>query len=163
MGMYEDLHNMNVIRPIIDRIKPGYFEPVEKPDGTYRLKNVQYTNPKNPWILTRRIKDRLCDFWYDVIFQDYGMLPHGCTGCWKVCMKLDTLEQLMKTLALQKRLDLPAKCGMDERPWTDCLYSAYWYVPYQDGLEGGRKLWKLIKKEVHKHVDPKINVILKRA
>lgn len=163
MGMYEDFHKINVIRPIIDSIRPNLYEPVVYPDGKHGLKLAMSASPSSPWILVRRSHDRLCEFWFDVIFRDYGLLPIGCVSCFKVCMKLDNLDQLFKTLALQKKMDLPSKCGIDERGWTDTLYSAFWYVPLGGGLEAGRELWKQVNKAVHKHVDPGIKVILKRA
>ena len=164
MAMYEALASMNVIRPIVRKFQQGIYKLVPDDDfGGYRIAIRQSPNVFLPWVLTVRSQDRMCDFWYDVLFEDYGLLPSGCGGCWKIAMKLETLDQLFGVLNLQRRMGKPSKCGMDERPWVDALYTAYWYCPYKEGLEGARALHQKVSRAVHREVDPKIKVLLKRA
>jgi len=133
-------------------------------DNTYTMHIEQYPSVLQPWLHVKKCEDRLCQYWYDVLFEDYRLLPAGCTGCWKVVTKMQTLKQLMDLYKLQLKHPFHAcKCGLDQRSWTDCLYSAYWYCPLAGGLEEARNIWKQVNKLVHKHVDPKLEVYLKRG
>lgn len=164
MQMYEALASTNIIRPVVHRFKHGQYRLVpDREFGGYRVAIMKTPDPSLPWVFSVPEWERNCSFWYSVLFEDYNLLPHACGSCWKVCMKLDTLHQLFGILTLQKRMGHPSKCGMDTRPWVDALYSAYWYSSVKGGLEEARKLWKRVKRKVHKEVDPNIKVILKRA
>jgi len=165
MALYEDLKAVNII-PQVARFMPNhaYKMVYNKESNDHQMVVDMYPSVAQPWIHVKKCDDRLCQYWYDVLFSAYKLLPIGCTGCWKVCVKLQTLKQLMAVYKLQQTQPVTAcKCGMDQRPWNDCLYGAYWYQPLAGGLETARKNWAKINKLVHKHVDPKLTVILKRG
>jgi hypothetical protein len=160
MALYEEFTSTDVTGPALKAKKAGHrIEHLD--DGRFRVKPVR--GSETPWVHTRLCMKRNCGLWNRVYWQFYRFVPRGCYNCWKIVCKIETLKDLMKMERLQARLDLPAKCGMDRRSYTDCLYCSFWYAPYDEGLDGARKLWKRINKAVKCEVNADLKVYLKRG
>lgn len=106
---------------------------------------------------------RQCAKWFGVYWKTYGLLSQGCMGCWKVSARPNNLEQLFNVFELQKKMGLPAKCGMERREIVRGIYNAFWYAPLDKGLDGGRALYKKVKRKIKQSGMTDVKVILKRA
>lgn len=162
MALYEDLDSINILRPVAQEFLTGKLTlDGDEYGGKVKTwgKEVKYDSP---WIHTGTNDARLCSFWFYVLFSHYNLLPYGCMGCWKICTKLESLDQLLQVYNLQREMGLNSKCGADRREYTDCLYSAFWYGPYDGGLDGARELYARLVEAV-KVIDPVPELILKRG
>jgi hypothetical protein len=110
----------------------------------------------SPWVHIRIAGNRDCFLWKDVMFPAYNFVPSGCQSCWKTVVRPSTLEQLMGLYEIQKKLDLPSKCGIELREYVHGLYGGYFYA---DSLEEGREQYRIVREAV----PAEIPVILKRA
>jgi len=156
MGEYQELAKRNVLKPIEKHIDAGVMR--VHYDNTVTAETV----PKRhtPFIMVEHPWDRNCSKWFQIYFELYGLLPPPCMNCWKIVAKPKTLRELMEIHALQKTLGLPAKAGMEVRTYTSGIYSAFWYCPMKEGLEGALELYKLVNDDLSKRG---IECILKRA
>lgn len=121
--------------------------------------------PRSPYVFQPGVDSRSCRKWNRVYFNLYGIIPRGCFNCFKVVVRPQTVKDLLKVRKIQKRLGLAAKCGMEQRPELQVkgLYSGYWYCPIDEGLEGARKVHKIVEREILKELGFQTPVILKRA
>lgn len=156
MSLYEELTQVDILRPVIGLLKSGKFN--MDWDGKIRLKE---TVPfERYWLTNVFCPDRMCHIWIPVYFQRYKFIPKGCRNCWKVVLQPKTLRELMKVRKVQLQGGIPSKCGLELRPYTGNVggYGAYWYAPLEGGLEGGRELFVKLTQEF-----PDKTLILKRG
>ena len=158
MALFEDFSEIDVIRPVKHLVDNGSLK-LGKDNTIIVTKEI---GVQCPWKFQNMLQDRKCNLWHDIYFNKYGHQAKGCFNCWKIVVKPKSLKELMQMVSLQKKLDLPSKCGIDKRNYTDCLYSGYWYCPLEGGLDEARKLYKTVKKEVRKKVHD-MSIILKRG
>ena len=158
MAIYEEFSRVDLIRPVKHHFDSGTFK--FGYENTITLQKA--TSVHSPWKIHKQAPDRKCNLWHDIYFNKYNHMAKGCLDCWKIVVKPQTLKELVQISNLQKTLDMPSKCGIDRRDYTDCLYSGYWYCPLSGGLEEARELYKTIKKEVRKQVHG-IDIFLKRG
>ncbi len=157
---FDDMAKIDVLRPIEGALRDHML--LLGNDGIVRSR-LRARLIDSDWIHIRRASDRICGKWMRFYWEVYKLLPKGCMGCWKICMKLNTLEQAMAVHQLQERMDLPSKTGIEKRFYAESPFSAFWYSPLAEGLEGARKLHKKISKQVHRECDSSIKVVLKRG
>lgn len=130
--------------------------------------NVEFDSP---WIFAKSDYLQNCFLWKDILFHEIveknlprerWFAPLGCMECYKVVVRPKTLKQLFALERLQKRLDLPSKCGIEIRPEVFGNFGGYFY---NRGLEQGLNCYKKVRAEVNKVsiLGKDIKVILKRA
>jgi len=97
--------------------------------------------------------DRKCGKWLDIYHEHYKILPPPCKKCWKLVYKPYTVVELIEIQKFQSQLNLPAKCGLENRDYTSDRgsYRAFWYCPYDCGLQGGREHFQLVKTALEDH------------
>lgn len=162
MGLYEKLKSIEVYTPVAHLgIKPDT-------DGVFRLprKSDPSNVDKSIWIKhcgSEEYTRRHCYFWFDFLFDCYGIVPRGCRACWKVVLNIKTLKRLMEIKDLQSTMKYNCKCGLENRPYTGKVgsYGAYWYGRLSQGLEGGRKMFKYVQEHLNKY--EKKQILLKRG
>lgn len=112
-------------------------------DGKLEMKNPQMAY-ETPWIHVRHLNGFNCQLWHQIVFNLISLklpanerfVPRRCQECWKVVVRPRTLQQLFNLLEIQKRLDRPAKCGIEPRESVHGLYGGYFYNTSKDkGLE----------------------------
>ena len=160
--LYEQLQDIDVLNPIegeFDRGKVRVKPQTKQIEETGHLS--EHVN--HGWVHTRMSGDRNCKLWFDVIWDRYRLVPRGCLGCWKIVARPQNLKQTMQLYKVQQKMNLPSKCGMDRRPYSNGLWAGFWYCPRKGGLDEARKLWKRVKKEVKAACGPSVSVILKRG
>ena len=127
-----------------------------------------------PWEFTVQAGDLNCQLWSNLMFKQIfnrlpfyytggkKFVPSGCMDCFKVVARPKTLKGLFALSRLQKRLDKPAKCGIEHRQYVFGLYGGYWY---NRGLDEGLERYKEVRKAINEDPDlgSDTKVILKRA
>jgi len=160
-------HN-NLVRLLSRFLKSGAINIRPEDMKFYAPMNIQWDTP---WLHTKLDTRMNCFLWKDIIFhgiveqslpRDKWFVPASCQDCWKVVVKMKTVKQLFLMEALQKRLDLPSKCGMELRDSVFGNYGAYFY---NRGLEEGLERYKMVRAEIDNEpgLGSEISVILKRA
>ena len=120
----------------------------------------------SPWHHVKHMRQFHCDIWHQLLFNDISpgcparFIPSGCMRCFKVVVRPRTVEELFQLLELQKRLDLPSKCGIEPRETVHGLYGGYFY---NDGLAAGLECYTQIRAEIDEHIGSDVSVLLKRA
>jgi hypothetical protein len=156
MSFYEELKQIDLITPIV-----GKF-PIEVGDNGEPIVAIRNRFDNNsPWINHRPNNDRACQLWHYAYFENYRFIPKGCRSCWKVVLELGTLRELMNVMQDQTaEEEFSCKCGIEKRAATGGLglYLGFWYGRINEGLTGGRRLYKKIKETY-----PKNEVFLKRG
>jgi hypothetical protein len=161
MKEYERLLAIDVIQPVERLIDQGQLD-VDA--DSHIIPNHKFRFADHSWVHHEVDNERRCSKWMDVYWNRYRLISSGCFGCWKIVVTPETLKQLFAVHELQAKMDLPSKCGMERRPNTQGLYHGFWYAPLSEGLEGGRKLYKKIRKEMKQNgILNKVPIILKRA
>lgn len=123
---------------------------------------------ETPWVHVKHAMDLDCETWhhimFDVVFKQLGKkwIPSKCQQCWKVVVRPTTLVGLHALEAIQRRMDVPSKCGIEIRDSVHGLYGGYFYT---HSLEEGLNRYKQVRAEVDADsmLGPDIKVILKRA
>lgn len=149
---YEQLTAIDVIDPIMHLWKQRQIEtPLE---GKFHLRATHSLS--RTWIFTRMCTDRDCGNWLNIYAECYKILPPPCKQCWKVVYAPKTLKDLMDVRELQAKMDLDSKCGLEKRDYTSAIggYRAFWYAPFFDGLEGGRKRFAEVKRALELKFTP---------
>ena len=147
---------------VVEKLKPllqnGTLNPTDK--GTLVAKMQPSWN--TPWIHVKHAENKKCWLWNDVFYQQFGLIHSGCQGCWKVCVRMKTLKQLVELLELQKILDRPSKCGIEVREHVHGLYGGYFY---NDSLEEGKECYKTVRTAINQALTDgvEVKVVLKRA
>ena len=76
-------------------------------------------------------------------------VPTYCLDCWKVVVRPRTVKQLFDLYDLMEELQVPSKCGFEEREWVFGNYGGYFYNrSKQEGLSKKHTVKPLIKKQV---------------
>jgi hypothetical protein len=147
-NLYDQLRSWDVLsmlEPAID----GFHRYLRPEDG--KIKNHQVTIPMGtPWVHVKTHRNLDCGLWNHLIFKQVvpqlpsgqRFVPRGCQSCWKVVVKPRTLQQLFALLKIQKDLDIPAKCGIEQRMTTHGLYGGYFY---NTSLPVGLKCYEVVK------------------
>lgn len=143
-NLYDQLVRADILTPIKHLIDGGFVPPMT-PDGKIHVRYVLDFNEM--WIHAKHDTARRCGVWHKIWFNCYKFIPKGCRNCWKVTFKPGSLKDAFATMRLQEQMGLPAKVGMERRPFTGSEggFSAFWYAPLEEGLEGGRALWKKVR------------------
>lgn len=148
VSLYEQLCSIDIVTPILSlwqerKMSAGL-------DGKFRLHDE--LNLARAWIIAKRCPHRLCDKWLSIYHRFYHILPPPCKNCWKVVMAPRTVAELLEIEKLQAKLGWPAKAGLEQREYTSGLggYRAFWYCPFDKGLEGGRAHFKRVRRALAK-------------
>jgi len=164
MALYEELVFHDILEPIMPLFERGDLRLDPK---DWKIKFVTGAMAEKPWLFTRFAQDRNCFLW-DFYFKNYNFIPRGCRSCWKVTCKMQSIRQLVKMEKLQNEMNLPSKCGyeMESVRWfarKGGLYSAFWYVKLDGGMEEGLRLEKVVKKKVKEVFGEDLGVKLKKG
>lgn len=177
-NIYDHLRSYDVLKMLEPLLEAGnHYSRLE--DG--KIKVRQNALPTGtPWIHPKHHISLDCGLWNNIIFKmvvpqlpaDQRFVPIGCQNCWKVCVKPRTLQQLFVLLGIQKKLNLPSKCGIEHRESVHGLYGGYFY---NTSLPAGLKCYEIVKAAMldNEHMAPLIDevdshgkttrIILKRA
>ena len=164
MALYEELKFHDILEPLMPLFARGELR-LDAKDWKIRF-NFNAMAAK-PWLHARFGEDRNCYLW-NFYFNTFGFIPRGCRKCWKVTCKMESIRQLVKMHDLQYEMDLPSKCGFEaeDSRWfarKGGLYSAFWYAPIEDGIEGGLALEKKVKKRVGEVFGKDLGLRLKKG
>jgi len=153
VSFYEQLCSIDIVTPILSiwheqKMSAGL-------DGKFRLHDE--LNLARAWIIASRCPHRLCDKWLSIYHRLYRILPPPCKNCWKVVIAPRTVVELVEIQKLQDKLGWPAKAGLEQREYTSGLggYRAFWYCPFDKGLEGGRVHFKRVRRALAKALGEK--------
>jgi len=155
--LYEELHKkdrIHFLRPLIESktLRLGV-------DGKYRFDPSGLVD--NPWIQTVPRPNVECEIWANVFFNTISvrlgtkMVPSQCQKCWKVVVRPRSLRELFHVMDVQAKLKIPAKVGIERRPYVFGNYGGYFYA---DSEEQGRENYKRVKEAL-----PDLKPILKRG
>jgi hypothetical protein len=136
-----DIMHFDVIRLFEDWLAPGggwYIDP-----ETRKIrKHLAAIDPYRYWIYTNQDPNMHCHFYMEGVFQRLKFIHSRCLECYKVVVKMHTVEQLMAMAQWQKSWtvsdmgkDRFCKCGIELRSYTFYPYGAYFYTK---GLEQGK-------------------------
>jgi len=178
MNIYDHFKAYDVIsifRPLLDS---GNFY-LRPEDGKIKADKVALSKD-TPWVHVRHTPGFKCGLWHQITFKhvvptlppSQRFVPRHCQQCWKVVVKPRTLQQLFNLLEVQKALDVPAKCGIEERESVHGLYGGYFY---NKSLPAGMDCYERVKSAMmdNEHLAPLVDevdedgrttrIILKRA
>lgn len=177
-NVYDHLKAYDIIRILEPLLEGGnYYLRVE--DGKAKIRYIGL--PKDtPWVHVKHTTGFNCGLWNQITFKsvvpnlpsNQKFVPRHCQQCWKVVVKPRTLQQLFNLLEVQKKLDLPSKCGIETRESVPGLYGGYFYNKNHDA---GLRCYDKVKIAMLKneYLAPLINevdefkrttrIILKRA
>ena len=152
---------VKMLQPLID--EGSHYYRLE--DGKAKIKLA--TIPHNtPWIQAKGMPGLNCLLWHSILFDRVvpylpfkeKFVPRGCQSCWKVVVKPRTLQQLFNLHEMQKRLDLPSKAGIENRPSVPGLYGGYFY---NRSLEAGRYCYEIVKTAMleNEHLAPLVDEV----
>ena len=160
MSIYSKLVEKNWVSVFIDDINAKECQ--YQQDGTYKA--VKIFGVESPWLFTNIVGSETagegCYRVHKYLFPKLKIIPILCHSCFKVVVKPRTVVQLLELYKLQKKLNLPSKCGIERRSFVTSLYSGYFY---NKGIEAGLECYDLIRKRVSERIDPSVEVILKRG
>ena len=139
-------------RPLLEQA--GYYLREDPKD--YKIQATFHAAWKYTWIHPVKHGMLDCHLWHRVMFEVISdnlprefvepFVPSPCQQCFKVVLRMRTLEQLDAVLELQYKMGHACKCGIEEnRPHVRGLYGAYWY---NRGLEEGRERYREVKAEI---------------
>ena len=106
---------ISLVRPLLER---GSYT-IDA--GKDRLIPRQATPFNTPWHHIKSLDDADCEKWHRILFQviqkQMGVAwpPSRCQNCWKVVVRPKTLTQLFQLEALQIKMDVASKCGIELR------------------------------------------------
>jgi hypothetical protein len=99
-------------------------------------------SPLTPWIHFRHGTIRHCGHYNQLFCKSFEHIPRFCRwNCWKTVIKPRNFKYLYELYAIMRAMDLPSKCGVDQRDYTPGPYAGF---IYGDSLEEGRRYWKLM-------------------
>lgn len=144
ISFYNQLLAADIIDPILEAFMQGKIEADIK---TGKLSIIRHIALNRTWVFSHVCPDRKCAKWLGIYYSFYKILPPPCKQCWKVVYAPQGLSELIEIQKLQSSMALPAKCGTETRDYTSGLggYRAFWYCPFNKGLEGGRAHFERIK------------------
>lgn len=154
-NLYEEMMNLNFIRPFIADFRAGH---IEIRDGKIQTRSL--VSPESPWIHVKADETKDCSFNLGVLFTYYRVIPQGCMKCWKIVIRPKTLNQLLALLDVQTELGMYSKCGLETRPSVEAQYGGYFYFRTK---EDGQNAYKDIRKLIDERLSPDVKMILKRG
>jgi hypothetical protein len=156
-----------------------YWEDLEKQDLIGKLKPLfnaghLYIDPENgkikrpgqvmmitnPWVFTKQADWTNCAVWHQIYFKCLNAIHSGCYRCYKVVVRPQTVRELFDLHEVMQQLGLAGKCGVETREYTKHLYGAYFYC---NGLEDGKRIYRIVSDAIAKELRPDMDVILKRG
>lgn len=97
--------------------------------------------PGGPWVYVRYSKHNctmLRTFIHSLISKRLPpkekFIPSECQDCYKVVIRPESYDDLLKLYPIMKELDFASKLGIEKRESVDALYGAYFYC---NGLKEG--------------------------
>jgi len=146
MKLYEQLVSEDIISPIRSQLdsRTWMLSVDEKGEPFILIPRDNACN--SPWLLSGKGFDRQCPRWLDVYWTFYRFISKGCHSCFKVVFKPQNLAQAIKIHEIQNSMDLVSKCGMERRDYTRGEWNAFWYAPLDQGVDGGRQLFRKVRK-----------------
>ena len=165
---YKELARGNLIRLLAHKLRSGAFT-LRSSDQRF-VANVAFLW-ETPWLHTNSSYRINCYLWKDITYHEIiektlprsaWFAPAGCQDCFKVVVRPKTLKQLFALYELQKRMNLPSKCGIETR---DTVFGNYGGYFYNRGLENGLECYKKVRAEIDADpiLGPDVKVLLKRA
>lgn len=141
---YEQLVSIDIITPVLEVWSQGK---ISCDMDTRKFKLHREIGINRPWTFAAICQDRKCLKWLGIYHKFYNILAPPCKQCWKVVYAPLSLSELFDMQEFQAELNLPAKCGTEQRDYTSGLgsYRAFWYAPFYAGLKGGRAYFQRIK------------------
>jgi len=158
MAFYELLKSIDLMEQAKNAVNSGMA--IASGD---KLIGVAKLDTKACWIPVKLCPSRKCWLWFKVYFAIHRLVPSGCRNCWKVVFRPHSLAELFKTYELQRKLDLPAKCGIETREFVPGLYSAFWYAPFGCSFSEAKQFFSSIRSKIWDIFGSTRKVILKRG
>lgn len=166
MGYYEEIKQQDLITRVKRLLQGGgYFF---RDDGKITADRRPAWDA--PWHYVRHHPMLDCGTWHTINFDTVSMglppeerfVPYRCQDCYKVVVRPQNLRQLFALLNLQKRLNVPSKCGIELRETVHGLYGGYFY---NVGKDAGIDCFRKVRKEVdaEKHLGSDVRILLKRS
>jgi len=155
---YLELTRFDLIGKCMPLFQAGWY--MDASDN--RIKAMPGQDLNAPWVQVRQNPAKPCLFFHQVQAGCLGYIPTPCLNCYKVVARPRTVVDLFKVLEVQENrlLEYFCKCGVETRPTVKYPYGAYWYFnSAADGLINHR----IVKVELHRDVDPDMEVVLKRG
>jgi len=177
-SVYDHLKAYDIVKMLEPLLEGGNYN-MRVEDG--KMKAGKITLPKDtPWLHVKHSVGINCGLWHQITFNcivpnlppEQKFVPRHCQQCWKVVVKPRTLQQLFNLHEMQKSLDLPSKCGIENRASVHGLYGGYFY---NKGFEAGINCYNVVMLALlkNKHLAPLVSevddsgrttrIILKRA
>ena len=93
-------------------------------------------NSKFPWLFSGKGTYRNCRG-YMTAFHNYGTIPMRCRHyCWKVVIRLNGFGDLIKLMDYLDEYKGIAKCGFDNRDYTEDRYIGFIYNDSEEEAKG---------------------------
>lgn len=129
---------------------------------TMQQMGVKHIASNTPWVHCRGAASKRCQLDHNILFNIYGIIPKRCLECWKVVVTPKSFKELLQLEWLEKKLDVPSKCGIEMRDYTPKFYGGYFY---NDSIEEGRECYDKVKDAVRENISEETaeGVILKRG
>lgn len=161
MTEYEELRFFDILQPVRRLLEQEVLWINE--EGKIERKQIMAST--SLWLFGERPVDRDCELYHKIIFNYYHFAPRNCHNCWKIVAKPRNLKEAYGVHDLQRKLALPSKVGPETRLYSGNRggWSAFWYAPLKDGLEGGRELLKRVKRTLLARFGHDLGVFLKRG
>ena len=165
----DQLSAFNVINKFGHMLDQGWFI---DPDSR-KMTCSQGIDWRREWMFVNSDPKRCCNL-YQEIFKACNFIPEKCLNCWKVVVKMHTVQQLWDLWQWQEQWvkghehkDRFCKCGPEKRVYVRSKYGAYFYCDSkQEGLlrkeEVKAELSKLFG-HIGKFEDGLVEVTLKRG
>jgi hypothetical protein len=130
--------------------------------ATMRIQGPIALNANTPWIHHKNLHTKHCAKDHSISFNCFNCIHPRCLECWKTVVTPKTFIQLLQLQKVQKKLDLPSKCGIELRDYTPKFYGGYFYA---NSLDEGREQYEMVVDAVRDEIGDDIadEVILKRA
>jgi hypothetical protein len=113
-------------------------------NGTIKIEST--LPPSSNWMrCSNNTMGKHCYYLWAICFSKFGFIHSQCRNCYKVVANLKSFEEMMQVVDVQKKMDVPSKVGIDDRPYTTGQYGAYWY---NEGLEAGLEKLEVVRAEL---------------
>lgn len=155
-GLYLKLSDMDVLSKLQKMLKQGSHH--VNIEGKI-VPHVRAINWEGPWVHIKSHPMHRCDLGHRVLWEYFKIISSSCRECYKVVVRPRNLVELFDLYELQREMNVPSKCGTEERRTVFGLYGGYFY---NEGLEAGKERYGEVRKEVNKYLSRKTPVTLKR-
>jgi len=118
------------------------------------------------WIFVPNRPYLPCGFLTKVLFETaYAetAVPHGCSACYKIKVKANTLRELVAAWQVAKTIDCLSKWGVDlENPHSQDIYAGYFYP---GDLAAARALYRIVRAAIDAEpkLGPAVKMTIKRG